>query len=444
MTFDKGSSKRIMILTDRITNRIRYIFHLLLHDLCGLDIRLTSAYDEYHAWEGPRFVYSRHPVSGELFFAADPLLFERGIHALELKFSAQGGYPSFLQTYQPASALPFDLFAASFFLVSRYEEYLPYMKDEHGRFSVKESISFRHGFLGRPLVNIWAGMLREILMRHFPALACTGTRYRFLPTLDIDAAYAYRQKDLFRTAGGFLNSLLAGDFRGIGERAAVIAGLRKDPFDTYDRVMELQKKYGIRHIIFILFAEYGLNDKNISVHNRRFKGLIKSLSDYAEIGIHPSYGSNSNPGLLKVELERLSAVLNREVTLSRQHFLRVNLPGTYRNLLNLDITDDYSMGFAARPGFRAGICTPFTFYDLDLDTETPLRIHPFTLMDGTLRDYMKIGPDEAMNIIKPLIDQVKSVNGTFISLWHNESLSNRGRWSGWDDVYEQMIEEASS
>ena len=100
------------------------------------------------------------------------------------------------------------------------------------------------------------------------------------------------------------------------------------------------------------------------------------------------------------------------------------------------------MGFAARPGFRASICNSFNFYDLDLDVETKLRIHPFTLMDGTLRDYMEVESNDAIKYIKPLIDEVKAVNGTFVSLWHNESLSDLNRWKGWRKVYEEMVREA--
>jgi len=75
--------------------------------------------------------------------------------------------------------------------------------------------------------------------------------------------------------------------------------------------------------------------------------------------------------------------------------LRLNLPDTYRNLIDEDITDDYSMGYAALPGFRAGICSPYNFYDLDIEVETKLRVHPFMVMDGTLKDYMKLTPTDA-------------------------------------------------
>ncbi len=136
-------------------------------------------------------------------------------------------------------------------------------------------------------------------------------------------------------------------------------------------------------------------------------------------------------------------MLNRQIVKSRQHFLRLSLPETYQNLADLDITDDFTLGYAQQPGFRAGIANSFLFYDLDHDMPTNLRIHPFTVMDGTLRDYMLLTPQQATEQIKSLIRTVKSVDGTFISLWHNESLSDQKRWTGWKDVYLQLVQEAT-
>ena len=179
--------------------------------------------------------------------------------------------------------------------------------------------------------------------------------------------------------------------------------------------------------------------KTFLLKAEKFQSLIKMIGDYAEIGIHPSFGSNTNTEKLKKEVDRLSKILKREVTKSRQHFLRLIFPDTYRNLIDLDVTDDYTMGYASQIGFRASICTPFHFYDLDMEIETKLKVHPFMVMEATLKYYMKINPEDAISKIEPLIEQVKKVNGVFVSLWHNETLSNEKDWVGWRTVYEEMV-----
>jgi hypothetical protein len=206
--------------------------------------------------------------------------------------------------------------------------------------------------------------------------------------------------------------------------------------------MALQKKYNYRAIYFILLADYGPNDKNIPYNNRHFQNLIRYLGDYADIGIHPSYASSLEPSLMVMETARLSKILKLEIERSRQHFLKLSLPETYRNLINNDINYDYTMGYAEVPGFRASICTPFPFFDLDQDLATNLVINPFAVMDGTLKDYMQLTPAQATQTINELIYEVKKVGGTFIPLWHNSTLNDQDNWKGWLDVYIKMVEEA--
>jgi hypothetical protein len=100
------------------------------------------------------------------------------------------------------------------------------------------------------------------------------------------------------------------------------------------------------------------------------------------------------------------------------------------------------MRYASLVGFRASICTPFNFYDLDNELETKLKIHPFAAMEGTFKYYMNVPPEDAIKNMKSLIDAVKSVDGIFISLWHNDSLNDRGIWQGWRKVYEEMVQYA--
>ncbi|MBL0343579.1 MAG: polysaccharide deacetylase family protein [Bacteroidetes bacterium] len=293
------------------------------------------------------------------------------------------------------------------------------------------------------MVNIYAIMIRDQLKLRFPGMVFPEKKYRFISTIDIDNAWAYLEKGFMRTTGAYARAIFSFNLNEIVERTRVLLGMEKDPYDTYELQFELQRKFKFKSIYFFLLGEYGLNDKNVPIDSRKFRSLIKSIADYAEAGIHPSYGSNKNPSRLKKELNELSKILKREVTKSRQHFLVLKLPETYRRLIELDITDDYTMGYALQVGFRASICSPYYFYDLDNEQITSLKIHPFAVMDATLKYYMKIDPAAAMNHILPLIDEVRKVNGDFVSLWHNESLSENKIWEGWRKVYEDMLAAAS-
>ena len=126
-----------------------------------------------------------------------------------------------------------------------------------------------------------------------------------------------------------------------------------------------------------------------------------------------------------------------EVTKSRQHFLKLTLPETYNQLSDLGIIEDYTMGYASAIGFRASICSAFTFYNLDIETILPIKIHPFAVMDATLLYYLKLSPQASLLQISSLIEEIKNVNGTFMSLWHNDTFSNYNQWEGWQSRSEE-------
>lgn len=433
----------VLIYSIETTPRMRYIFQLFFNELMGTAYTLTSDPLLFESFDGVKFSYGDQPLGGEPFIRAVNLLFEKGINPQRIEFSTFRGTGTFFLTGESHSMLPFDPFAAGFYLVSRYEEYLPFKADQHGRFTPGQSISSRHSFLDKAVVNRWAMMVADILCQRFPGWKIQVQGFRFIPTIDIDSAYAYKYKGLLRNVGGFMRSLFQCGFREMRERHRVLTGLDRDPFDTYDFQLAIHKKYNLEPVYFFLMGDYDAHDKNLDHRHPRFQHLIRTLSEHAGIGIHPSYASFGRPEKIRSELDRLAAILNHPVDTSRQHYLRLRLPQTYRDLIAAGITADYSMGYAQQLGFRAGICTPFPYYDLPKEEVTDLMIYPFAVMDGTLKDYMNVSPTDAFDILRHLIDEVKAVNGTFISLWHNESLGDRFRWKGWREVYEQMVRYAA-
>jgi len=432
----------IHIYSHKNTKRLQYILNLIFNDLLGWEYIFTTDREKFTWAEGPKLAYTNSPVKGALFLSAKDLLFETDIRHQEIQFVDFEGHDCPYPSYNDQSFIPFDIFAASFLLVSRYEEYLPHKKDFHKRFQATESLAYQKNFLHKPMVNIWAQSIGNKIRDIYPELQKAKSSYQFTPSYDIDIAWSYKHKGLIRNTGGFIRDILHFNIKDIKLRIHVLMGKKKDPYDTFNMQYNWAKDYQLKPIYFILFAPLGPFDKNTPTSNTSFQNLIKDLGDRAQIGIHPSYESNEKSKQLKNEVNQLSDTVHIDITKSRQHYLKLNLPSTYRNLINLGIKEDYTMGYADQVGFRASICSPFNFYDLDLESETKLKIHPFAVMDGTLRDYLNSSREDAKKIISQLISEVKGVNGQFISLWHNESLCDTGKWEGWLEVYEHLIKEA--
>ncbi|RLD35977.1 MAG: hypothetical protein DRI83_06045 [Bacteroidetes bacterium] len=424
----------ILIYTPQVTSRIRYIFKLIIRGLLKDELIFTSDTEEFIAAAGPRINYSKDPDLGGLFMEPHGLLSEKDIRAQDLVFIEEEDPPAFFPVYHKDASMKFDPFAASFYLVSRYEEYLPFKRDEYGRFQARESIAWQMGFLDKPIVNIWADNIAKLIGKKWPDWKPGPKEYRFIPTIDINAAWKYKRKGFFRTAAGLTSTLLSGEFRNAIERLKVVGNSMPDPFETYEEQLSLHKEYKLETIYFVLFAEYDNNDRNIPVNNRHQKTLIKGLADYCRIGIHTSFASLKSYDKLDQEFKRLAAVLNKEINITRQHFHVLNMPVTYRNFVNHDVENDYSMGYAVMPGFRAGICDPFYFYDLDLELETSMLVWPYAIVDKAL----ELGYDLEKSF-KPIIDSVKAVRGTLITLWNNESLVKEEKNNVGLKAYEKMI-----
>lgn len=433
----------ILIYTHKITPRVRYIFKHVFTRILLTPVDFTTKVEDFVAFNGPKMTYTKTPFGNEFFVKSNDLLFEQGVNDMEIIIQKWEEVACFFNA-GPKSLIPYDIFAASFYLISRYEEYLPHVKDAHGRYTAEQSMAYKYRFLEKPVVDIWAYKLLKALKEKFPDYEYKNRSYEFISTVDIDNAYAYKHKSFVRTIGGFANDLAHFKLLNIWHRFAVIFNLKKDPFDTFEQFLTTRKKQQIKTIFFFLIGDYTTFDTNVSASKTKYRLLIKEMLDYASVGLHPSYFTMNNASLLKKEKKRLEGIINTPIQRSRQHYLRLSLPETYQNLIDLEIEEDYSMGYASNVGFRASTCTPFYFYDLDFEIQTPLKIFPFALMDTTLNDYMKLTPRQSLGKIRDLKNEVKAVNGTFITLFHNESLSDYLRWKGWKRLFDSMIKIATS
>lgn len=288
----------ILIYTHKITPRVNYIFKHVFTRTLQIEIKITTKIEDFVAFNGLKLSYTKVALGNEFFIKSSELLFQQGINDVEINMSKWGRTPCFFAT-GIKSAIPFDIFSASFYLITRYEEYLPHVKDAHGRFPAKESIAFKKGFLEKPLIDVWAYKLLQVLKDCFPDYKYKQRKYTFVSTVDIDNAYAYKHKSVVRSIGGLLKDIYKLNLFNVWDRIAVLFNIKKDPFDTFNDILKYKETYKVRTIFFFLVADYTSFDTNTSVSKNKFKFLIKEMVDYARVGLHPSYYTMKNAALLK-------------------------------------------------------------------------------------------------------------------------------------------------
>lgn len=428
----------ITIYSENKSPRLQYALEVIFKRCLGLEYKLISDWDKFKKIDLPRINYSDRNYKKSLTIRPHALLFENTIRPVKIRVREWNELPAFFLTHKKG-VCPFDLFAASFYLVSRYEEYLHYTPDEHDRFPAAESLAFKEGFLEQPLVNEWARLLVGMLADNYPDYAFEHNEFRYISTIDIDMAYSYKHKGIWRNLGGFTREMLKLDLKKLDKRIRVLTDKEQDPFDNFDYQREIHKQLGIEVLYFILLADHGKFDKNIDWENEAFVQLIQDLSENYVVGIHPSYHSNKAKKKLKEEIARLESIVLNPIKNSRQHFLKLDVRETYKLLESYGITNDHSMGYSELPGFRASICSVYPYFDLIKNEQRKLMLHPFAVMDVALNRFLKLSPEEAIAKIEHLMNVVKRNKGVFISVFHNESLSDFDNWKGWRIVYESML-----
>ena len=425
----------LLIFTHKITNRLTYTAKQIFEKILGVEVIFTTKVEDFIKHGGPKMTYSKQPLQNEFFIRSNDLLFEQGINDLDVKVSDWDGIPCFFSAGEK-SAIPFDVFSASFFLLSRYEEYLPHVKDSVGRFPVKESLAYQHKFLEMPVVDLWAFKLLDALKIRFPDLERKERNYSFTSIINVTTSHAYAMRGFARTLGGMFLDIGGLKFRQVGRRFSVLLGFKKDPYDNFYELVEIHKKYPIKTMFFFQFAKHSAHDKNISINNNKFRYLVKSIADYSIVSLSTSYLSSTNKEVLKEEKRQLGNLINRPINYSRLRYNRVNVPAAYRNLVETEFTDDFSMGYTHEIGFRAGTCTSFYFYDINMEVRQPLKVHPFAVHDYALINFKN--KDEIFEKMDRVYRMVKEVKGDFIMVFSNELLGGKHQLD-WMELYQSFL-----
>ena len=430
----------LLVYTHTISSRLKYVFKHICTRVLGVEVSFTTKVEAFISHDGLKMSYTRQQMGNEFFIKSNDILFEQGLADVEINVHNWENTKCFFYNGDK-SALPYDIFAASFYLLSRYEEYLPQVRDEYGRFLASESIAYKHGFLHQPVVDIWAYKFKKALQSHYPKFEFPKRKYKIKPIIDIPSAYSYRLKGIMRTVGGVTKDFFSFKFRRLYERFAVLFGLKHDPFDTFKYIINRQKLTKDKFIFFFLIGAFSTYDKSINAGNKAFRSLIKHIADYCKVGLKISFFAIENIDMMKKEKRQMEAILNSSLIASRQSHSKLNFPKSYRNLVELEIKEDYTMGYVNTRGFRAGSCTPFLFYDLDYETQTPLKVNSYHIMDYALLKHKSLlDKKKALNEI---MDEIKQVDGEFVPVFHNYTFSANSRWNGFKELFNMILESAN-
>ncbi|EDM37235.1 hypothetical protein PBAL39_05533 [Pedobacter sp. BAL39] len=330
----------ILIYVPILSPRIRYIFSFILKDLLKTEFEFTQNLQEFAEADRPKFSYASQPVAGALFFRSNGLLTENNIIRQEIRVTTFGDQKVPFKV--SGGFLPFDLFAASFYFISRYEEYLYQPPSSSPDFPAELSLQYKLGLLQLPVIDGWAMILKNILSKHFPSLRFGKKDFTFMPTyvrgMDDDGHTNRFRKALLR-----FSEVIKGKY------------LKITPQNKLEKVNKLV---------------YEMN-KNGRVEN-----------------IRPQEN--------------------------------LNIPRSYLKLIKHHVDQDFSMYYSGSPGFRAGTCSTFYWYDLQIEKQTALQVHPVAVTDIALLSTRK--SRDLIQELNEIMDHVKLVNGSFFSLWHYTSV----------------------
>lgn len=417
----------VLYFIERPGPRSRYIIHHLLARMAGWPAREVATMEELRRAAGPKLVYGTGTIPGAMAITPHGIL-----EATGLSGPPPMGDPG-------NSEPPSDLFAAAFWLLARMEEYGSIGRDEHGRPITSQLHLSRTGRLLCPVVDEWLIAFAKAWRAVDPALPQMTRTYRHLATMDMDNGAMYLGREWWRSIGSAAKDLAKGKIMRLAERAMVLVGMKRDPYAVHEQFGQMAAESGAAMLFNVLATDRGRHDHAVPPEHPYMRELIGRLASMAEVGLHPAYQSSAQAGMILRQKARLEVVLGRTVTHSRQHFLRMQIGATQRELVQAGIKHDHSFGLADQLGFRAGTCSPFPFYSIEHEQELPLMIHPFALMDSALAYKMGLRPAQALREGKRVVDAVRAVDGELSTVWHERFLSGFGDEAGWDMLAKELI-----
>ncbi len=428
-----------MILAEHRSPRLNYIAGWLGERLFGSALKVVT-----HEADCPSMMPLLNYSGRETrmtSFAIPPcgLLSENAIGERDLQITGKAEEARFFPT---GGDMGFDLFSAAFYLLSRYEEYLPHSLDEYGRFYYKDSIAWKGGFLKFPLLDIWLKNLKQQLLAFWPDLKFMPRDFTCQPSFDLDMAWAIRNKPHWVQTASLAKSFLTGRIRQFNDRYSALLGFQQDEFDVFDDLIELHRSLEQDPIFFILAAARKAGyDRNISAENKEFIMLQVQLSKQVKTGMHLSWAASRDVDLMHQEQEYFRTTLGEKaLRRNRMHYLNFSLPNTFRQLqaLPVPVQQDFSMGYGNINGFRASTSHPFYWYDLQKETITSLELIPFCWMDANAIFEQKNSLAEAAAELQFFHDTLKNCGGHLVTIGHNHMMGRDKAGREWWKMYAEF------
>jgi peptidoglycan/xylan/chitin deacetylase (PgdA/CDA1 family) len=219
---------------------------------------------------------------------------------------------------------------------------------------------------------------------------------------------------------------------------------KERPYWNFERIMALEEKHGVRSTFFFLnetkkleianFETYKLSLGNYALKDPSIVEIIRKLDEGGwEVGVHGSYDSYKNKELLSREKKEMEMILGKYLEGIRQHYLRLEIPKTWKIQKEIGFKYDASFGFRDRVDFREGKFLPFKPIGGDF------VVIPLAIMDGPLFDSSKDIGDAWQKCEKMI--KFAEKNGALITvLWHNNRF-NEDECPGQTEIYVKIIRE---
>jgi hypothetical protein len=227
-------------------------------------------------------------------------------------------------------------------------------------------------------------------------------------------------------------------------RYKTLVGKTPDPWDCFTKIIDLHTEFNLRPIFFFLVGEKGKVDKNIPLRNPAMQKIIKDIAHQdIEIGLHTSFGGVEKPEKWAQEKDALEQIIGKKINMSRQHFIELKFPDSFLNFSKIGLKYDFSIIDKQALAFRLGLTVPIKFFDLVANRTTDLTLIPSAIMDVSLKNYKKWSLQEAEPECDKIINYYRKYGGVFVTIWHNESLSEDGEWNNWNQIYKYILKKTT-